>query len=806
MKILTIFLLCLYYIPTTIANNFSLSQNKKFTTLLKTYCYDCHSDGVNKGDLDFDSLSHDLSDPETLAKWVIIYDRTMSGEMPPKKKKKRPNLDDLKSFHEVLNPALCDADSQKNETILRRLNVQEYENTINDIFGTKLHISDILAEDSLSHEFDNIGSALGLSTDQLNNYIEIARKAMQASFLSKPLPKSTTKTVTYSMNNDISKFLGNSWKKLPDGAIVRFNDGGYPSGVLNEARIREAGVYRIKVKGYAHQSKKPISFKVGGRIKSHRRQDLTYGYFSFPADKVSTVEVTAYIEEGYRIAIEPHGIPELDHSSRKKNKLDISTYTGPGLAILEVEFTGPLNPFPKLGHELTFAGLDRQRVKSKEKSRPRGSDALYEINTNEPIAVAQKILLRVARKAFRRDDVEIAPYLDLFRREINKGKRNEAALRMAVTAIFSSTEFIYFRENPGPLDDYALASRLSYFLNRTLPDEELLNKARKGHLKNDPKSRIQEVNRLIKDEKFERFLTDFTNAWLNLREINATAPDDKLFPEFDDYLKHSMARESKAFLREMIVKNLAIKNIVKSDFAMLNERLAKHYGIDGVKGSEIRPVKLPTGSIRGGFLSQASVLKVSANGTNTSPVVRGIWVMERILGQHPSPAPANIPGVEPDIRGAQTLREILDKHRSTQSCNSCHKKIDPLGFALEVFNPIGGERSHFRSYGKHARKVDTIVKGKKVRYKLGSKVDASGIMEDGQKYENFQQFRDILANQEELLAKAMTTKIITFATGRTMGFADRAEIQKIVNQAATKNYRLLDLIHLAVNSKIFLYK
>ncbi|MCM8529831.1 MAG: DUF1587 domain-containing protein, partial [Lentisphaeraceae bacterium] len=324
MKLLNLLLL-LFSITSIKADGLPHLENKEFWGFLKNYCYDCHSDGVSKGGLDFDTLSKDLADPETLHKWINIYDQASSGEMPPKKKKKRPSTKDLNTFNQFLNPVLHTASHQNNETVLRRLNVQEYENTINDIFGTKLHISDILAEDSLSNEFDNIGSALGLSTEQLNNYIKITRQAIQASIQSKPLPRSTTKTVNYSMNNDAKKFIGHAWKKLADGAVVRFNDGGYPTGVFNESRIRETGMYRIKVKGYAHQSDKPVTFKISSRIKSHIRQKITHGYFSFPADKVSTVEITAYIEKGYRIAIDPHGILELDHYNRKKNKLDVSS-------------------------------------------------------------------------------------------------------------------------------------------------------------------------------------------------------------------------------------------------------------------------------------------------------------------------------------------------------------------------------------------------------------------------------------------------------------------------------------------------
>jgi len=335
-----------------------------------------------------------------------------------------------------------------------------------------------------------------------------------------------------------------------------------------------------------------------------------------------------------------------------------------------------------------------------------------------------------------------------------------------------------------------------------MPDQTLLNLANKEQLTKNPGVLHEQAKRLMAGPKFTRFLTDFCDSWLNLREIDFTAPDRKLFPEYDAFLHDSIRKETKAFLKELIVSNLPVSNVVKSDFAMLNSRLADHYGTDSVDGVEIRKVSLPADSVRGGFLSQASVLKVTANGTNTSPVVRGVWVMERIFGETPPPPPPGIPGVEPDIRGASTLRELLDKHRDSPNCQSCHQKIDPPGFALEQFNPIGGFRDRFRSIGE-GEKVDVTILGRDVRYRLGPAVDASGNLAADQSFADFRELRDILAKDQERLAKAMATKLITFATGREMGFSDRPEIARIVRESAQRRYRMQDLIHLGIASRIF---
>ena len=287
--------------------------------------------------------------------------------------------------------------------------------------------------------------------------------------------------------------------------------------------------------------------------------------------------------------------------------------------------------------------------------------------------------------------------------------------------------------------------------------------------------------------------------------MDFTVPDAKLFPEYDQFLRYSMPRETTRFLRELIQSNLPIRHLVSSDFVMINERLAKLYQMDGVSGPHFRKVSLGKESVRGGLLSQASILKVSANGTNSSPVVRGIWVMERILGQTPQPPPPGIPGVEPDIRGATTLRELLAKHRNQSNCQSCHQMIDPPGFAMEIFNPVGGYRKRYRSLGEGDR-VNLQINGRRVNYRLGPDVVSSGQLKSGEKFEGFVAFRELLAANERQLTTAFVKKLLTFASGRELGFSDRKEINRIVDEAETKKFGIRDLFYLVVSSEIFLKK
>ncbi|MCP4819873.1 MAG: DUF1592 domain-containing protein [Shimia sp.] len=466
-----------------------------------------------------------------------------------------------------------------------------------------------------------------------------------------------------------------------------------------------------------------------------------------------------------------------------------------------------MGEFPTRGHNLLMNGLKRVEVeprnpneRNKSKYKPQ-----FEIKSVNEKTDSEQALGRLANAAFRRPvgPHEVLPYVKLFEAERAKGEAFESALRTAATAVLSSPHFLFLREPAGALDDHALASRLSYFLTRTAPDAGLLSLARAGKLRANLHAQTE---RLLKDKRFARFITDFTEAWLNLREMDFTVPDRTLYPEFEPYLRFSMPRETEAFLRELIAGNHPAANIVKSNFAMINDRMAEHYGIAGVTGTQFRKVKLPANSWRGGFLSQGSVMKVSANGSATSPVIRGVYVMERILGITPTPPPPNIPGVEPDIRGASSLRELLEKHRDVASCASCHNQIDPLGFALESFDVTGLQRDRFRNRSKDGEKVKAVVRGRKVVYRLGPEVNSSGKFPDGSSYQDFRAYRDYLATHDDRLARAFAGKLLTFATGRELGFSDRAELDRIVADTAKNKHRLRDLLHRIIQSDIFLNK
>jgi hypothetical protein len=337
-----------------------------------------------------------------------------------------------------------------------------------------------------------------------------------------------------------------------------------------------------------------------------------------------------------------------------------------------------------------------------------------------------------------------------------------------------------------------------------MPDAALLEAAGSGALRTPAGLRAQ-VERLLSDPKAAAFNRNFTGQWLSLRDFDFTEPDRKLYPEFDELLKASMKAESEAYFAEMLRADRPLLEFVDSDWAMLNRRLAEHYGIPGVEGLELRRVALPEGSPRGGVLTQAAVLKVTANGTNTSPVVRGVWVLDRILGRPAPPPPPGVPAVEPDIRGTTTLREQLEKHRSVPSCAGCHAQIDPPGFALESFDVVGGWRDRYRSLGVGDKVERFVDPGRRIRvaYRDGKPVDASGVTADGAAFRDVREFKKLILRDPDGLTRALAGKLLAYGLGRGMGFSDREDLDRIVAAVRGKRYGFRSLVHEVVQSATF---
>ncbi len=787
-----------------------LTAPTSLQNFLRTHCIDCHDADIKKGGLDLTSLpfpSSDSSTPNAAAhkQWVRIFDRVTAGEMPPADEP-RPAATDLRPFLAALGPALTAQHAAHRGTVLRRLNRREYQNTLNDLLGLDLDILARLPEDGRAHGFDTVGEALNISGAQLQRYLEVAEFALNSALLVGTRPRVIAGNYTFDTERN-RQFIGKHWLRRPGGAIVVFNNGGFPSTQLPGFRAAAPGAYRVRITGYGYQTKDPAFFSViAGTFNRGADQDIR-GWLELPLAQPGTVELTVTLRAGDGLKLGPYGLNGPDGHSPIKDGPD--KYPGEGLAFQRVEVEGPLlSDWPPRGQKLLLGSVTLREVppaNPRAKQRP-DYKPTYTATSANPAADARAALREFLPAAFRRPvtDADLAPYAALFDREFTESKDYLVALRTAAVAALCAPDFLYLREPAGRLDDHALAARLSYFLTRTAPDAELLALAAAQKLSAPATLRAQ-TDRLLAGPGFDRFITDFTDGWLNLREIEFTTPDRLLYPEFDELLLDSMLRETRAFVRELFTANLGLANVIASDFAMLNHRLARHYGLPPVAGLAPRKTPLAPGSRRGGLLTQASILKVSANGTNTSPVVRGIWVLDRILGLPPQPPPPGVPGVEPDIRGATTLREILAQHRSTESCNSCHRTIDPPGFALESYDVIGGWRDRFRSLGS-GEQIRLRVEGRNVRYRLGPPVDSAGELPSGEKFADFPAFQKLLLAREDDVARGVAEKLLTFATGRELGFSDRPELARLVAASKSRGHPARELLHALIQSPIFLSK
>ena len=777
------------------------SESRAF---LRNHCHDCHADGVSEGGLDLERLGTHLADPGPLSKWVRIFDRIEQGEMPPSEMPPPPEVE-KRQFLTELCDVLRTASSARAETVLRRLNRVEYENTLNDLLGTKVSMAEMLPEDGTAHGFDNIGEALDISPVQLRQYMQAAGLALDAAVQHGPRPESKVETYTFDTGRN-EGHVGRQWGKRPDGAVVFFLDGGFPAIKVHEFRVQTEGRYRFRIHAAAHRSERPVTFAVYLGEDTFRNASVLFDHFEAAPGDFTVQEFEADLRRGDTLRLMVRG---LRNTWAEVVNGGVDQFDGPGLAVQRFEVEGPFfDQWPGQGHRLRFGDLTTVDVGPEPQRHRPNYRPRYVLRSEQPESDFERLLPPFVEAAFRRpvSEEEVAPFIGLAKAELHAGAEFEQALRTAHVAVLCSPDFLYLWESPGELDDFALASRLSYMLWGTLPDAGLLSQASNGELSR-PEVLRAETERLLDDPKARRLTRNFVGQWLNLREIDFTNPDQRLYPEFDDLLKQAIVQETELFFEEVLRENLSLLDFVDSDWTMLNERLAGHYGIDGVEGVAMRKVPLRGEHRRGGVLTHASVLKVSADGTTTSPIVRGAYVLERILGITPPPPPPDIAGVEPDIRGATTLRELLDKHRSDMSCNACHRLIDPPGFALEHYDVIGGWRENYRSLSPDFdRPSPEQTGGRGVRWRVGPPVDASGITPEGDAFADLAEYKRLLLADPDRLAYALAEKLATYGTGRGMGFADRDELERIVQQVADREYGFRDLLHAVVQSRLFRHK
>jgi hypothetical protein len=779
-------------------------SDDRFGTFISRHCLECHGAKKPKGNLQLDRLSRDFADTASREHWLTVLKRLQAGEMPPKSKPRPPEQEvrALSDWIKMKAEAALAARRAEGRVVLRRLNRVEYENTVRDLLGVTVDLKDTLPLDASAHGFDNVGEALHVSSFLMERYLEAADMALNLAIANGPQPTTIKKRYSLKDQHQVKIASEKVFRRLGD-TVVLFSSSPWQAVIVSHFYPPDRGKYRFRIFASGFQSAgKPVTYRVDAGLMGMVGKSRLVGYFDAPADKPAILEFVEHMEARATIRILPYGSQFLPYGlapAQVVHKIGADKYQGPGLAVQWVDVEGPLNDsWPPASHRRIFGDLPQAAAPVFNDPRR------VEVISKNPEADAQHILLDFARRAFRRSvtDDEIKPFVNLVKTKLAQKRSFEQAVRVGLVAVMVSPQFLFLREKQGKLDDFALASRLSYFLWSTMPDQELLRLAGQGKL-GQPEVLRGQVDRMLKDPRASAFTENFVGQWLNLRDIDFTEPSHILYPEFDHMLKVSMVRETELFFDEVLKHDLSLTNFVTSDFTMLNGRLARHYGIPGVDGWEFRKVQLPANSHRGGVLSMASVLKVTANGTTTSPVLRGAFVLDRILGTPPPRPPAEVPAVEPDIRGATTIRQQLAKHRQIASCATCHAKIDPPGFALESFDVIGGWREHYRTTGNGK---PVTVDGRRMPYLQGPKVDPADVLADGQRFSNIDEFKQLLLKDKDRLARALTERLVTYATGGAPAPTDRPEIKAIVRRLRDQGYGLRTLVHEIVQSKLFQIK
>ncbi len=794
----------------------------KVSAFLEKHCTACHDATEKKGGLDLEALPVKFDTEKDRAEWVKVFNRVLADEMPPAKKP-RPDAAAKRALLETIGGGIVKAERKVQATEgrvpLRRLNRVEFERTVQELLGVETPIRHIIPSDPPSHGFDTVAEGLRISQLHIEKYLEAVDGAILDALDFRPPPDHSVKRYQYKDEPGVKsqfkiadgtpdpKNLKNihrqSLKELPD-AIVWFN-AGYPHAELKQFSVRMSGRYRIRISAFGYQT--------GGRNVMMRVYTDNYrtrrflGYFDIPPDQPRVAELNVALMAGEFLRIEPSGTG-YDAEGKTVHNIGAPNFKGSGLALQWAEVEGPLaESWPPPGTKRLFAGVPLIEVPQNRQAWRKNRKVPYALTPVQPKEAAQKVVENFAQRAFRRplEKGEAEPFTKLVTDVLDAGKSFEDAIAVGFRALLTAPQFLLLEERPGKLDDYALASRLSYFLWSTMPDDELLALAATKKL-GQPATLRAQVDRMLASPKAHAFTENFAGQWLDLRNIEATSPDRRLYPEFDEVLQTAMVAETEAFFTEMLARNESTANFIQSDWLMLNRPIAEHYGIEGVNGEDFQRVKLPANSPRGGLLTQAAILKVTANGTVTSPVIRGAWVMKRLLGKPPLPPPADAGTIEPDTRGATTIREQLAKHRHSETCASCHRDIDPPGFALESFDVIGGWRERYRSQEK-GDNPKTKLNGRNVwEYKLGLPVDATGELADGRKFGDITQFKKLLIEQRDQVLKNVTENLLIYATGAGIRFADRTEVARITTSVKAKGSGLRTLVHEVVESPLFLNK
>jgi hypothetical protein len=818
---------------------------KEITPFLKKYCYDCHGPEKAKGDIRYDRMKSDLSDKDTLILWQDVVDQLNLGDMPPEKRELQPTLAERQAVVDRMTQALMKAYAAQGSTgrqaVIRRLNRFELRNTLRDLFhlehpdfhpavvsglydwnGNGITAQKTIAptrsfpEDENVHGIDTIGSKLVMSDFLLKLMLGAAEESIKMATHPEKDPALAKKTYRSPISDNLH---GNSLPRFQrdrnegyDEIFVRHNryDRIGPSA-MRKGGVKVAGRYRVTVEMSGHNQVHPWGkilqtdqskpFLMGlylermEHLRGPRMHQLVE--WELPGDgKNRTFSFETWIdstwmpwvgwENGPEIKHNVHGnlVKEFypDHYFKGTKETQKEWPKKMADLLLEQGYKGPTVRV----HSLTIEPLPHAWP-------PKSHTALY---GKGPLASVdlKPLLARFLTRAYRRpvDPTEADDYAALVKTIQAQGTPLIEAVQAAYIAILCSPDFVYIQPDDGRLDDYELASRLSYFLWSSMPDDRLFELAKAGTLSR-PEQLRSEVERMLKDPKAAAFTRHFPERWLQLQKLGVMAPDKKGPHGIYYRIEQWYVPQVEAFFKDILEHNGKIRELIDSDYTYLNAMLAQHiYKRNDIVGDVLRKVSL-NDHRRGGIFTLPAVMTVTANGVDTSPIIRGVYVLEHILGTPPPPPPPDVDPISPDLRSAKTIREQLILHRENGACNSCHRKIDPMGFAMENFDPIGRWRDLYPKEDRRSKKP-------------ADPVDPSSTLAEGSEIKDIVEFKQMLLKREDFVTRCIAAKMLSYATGRIMEPGDRGEMDRIVAKLKGKGNGLRDLVHLVVQSDIFLNK
>lgn len=823
-------------------------------TFVASRCAGCHQGKTPAAGLDLTSIGFALDHAQTLSWWVRVHDAVRDGRMPPPAAGSVAPAGSQKFLTSLSTHLTAHARQRaaaQGRSVLRRLNRYEYESTVRDLLSAPwLQLKDSLPEDGVVHRFNKSGEGLDVSHVQMARYLEAAEQALRDALAAAKVPSHSERQYAREQKPLIRRMSFGPFNNHPERAtipILGFD--AQPEVMALKApmtvgsadpatREREGfatpastyignemhfdgftapvgGAYRVRFNAFSLWVHTKYVAAPGGKEKSWRptREKTSPGKTTEPVTLyaintarekrlLGSFDVTpapAMHEMVVNLLAGESIMPDASRLFRSRpgfiSSPDATAEGMPGVAYRWMDVDGPLETDASRG---VYARLFGDLLAT------RAPDGRRRVNGTA--ADAERLLRQFVQRAYRRPvrEEEVQRYLGIVKARLGSGFTE--AMMAGYVAVMCSPGFLYLEELPGPLSAWALASRLSYFLWNAPPDERLRTLAAKDQLR-QPAVLRAEARRMLADGRSRDFVNAFLDYWLDLRKAGDTTPDQTLYPEYylDDLLNESAMLETQMFFDYLLRKNLPASNMVDSKFTILNSHLARHYGLPPVPGVAMRYAELPAGSARGGLMTQASILKITANGTTTSPVLRGVWIMERILGDPPPPPPPGVPAVEPDTRGATTIRQQLDQHRSVASCAACHQKIDPPGFALENFDVVGAWRDRYRSLEQGEPMNGFGKNGFPFAFRWGPPVDASGKLASGAAFANVMELKRQLLKNERQIARNLVTQLVTYSTGTAPAFGDRAEVERIL-RAESPGYGVASLVEQIVESKLFLNK